>query len=444
MSSNQLQTIKESLKNNIQPAVDVVFKEFHTAEKYMEALYIKTISDETMIYDKLLKPFFEIKSPAEFSAYLQSNPQVKPFESEQKALDELIRGVAILFYQNSILLLDSKVDRNNSVLDTTVETTIQGPQSGFSESLPTNLGLIRKRYPETSLNVESTTVGTISKTDVMILHDKKRTDPQTLNRIRDFLASIDVHMFQTGEQLLDIIKKSNRALVPVMLVTERPDRVAVNLAAGKVIILVSGSPFAVVLPTVMKDFMSSMEDIYQTYWVAKFLQILRYIGFLTSLVLPGLYVAVTSYNPELFRVQLALSIAGSRAGVPYPSFIEVLLMLFMMEMLTEASIRLPKAIGPTATTVGGLILGQAATEAGLVSNIMIIITSSVAISNFVVPINAFSFTLRIMKYFVLALGTFFGLVGVVLGFFMLIAYMVKLDSFGEPFLTLIQSKPNKE
>ncbi|WHY88327.1 spore germination protein [Neobacillus novalis] len=444
MATNQVQSIKDSLKNKIWPAEDVVFKEFHTKEKYIEALYIKTISDETIIQDKLLKPFFEILSPDLFLDYLQSSPLVIPFESEQKTLDEVIKGTAILFYQNAIYLFDSKVDRNNSVLDTTVETTIQGPQSGFSESLPTNLGLIRKRYPQTSLNVESTTVGTVSKTDVMILHDTRRADTDTLTRIKQFLASIDVHMFQTGEQLLDIIKKSNRALVPVMLVTERPDRVAVNLAAGKIIILVSGSPFAVVLPTVMKDFMSSMEDIYQTYWVTKFLQILRYIGFLTSLVLPGIYVAVTSYNPELFRVQLALSIAGSRMSVPYPSFIEVLLMLFMMEMLTEASIRLPKAIGPTATTVGGLILGQAATEAGLVSNIMIIITSSVAISNFVIPINAFSFTLRIMKYFVLALGTLFGLVGVVLGFFILIAYMVKLDSFGEPFLTLIQSKPRKE
>ncbi|ETI70226.1 spore germination protein [Neobacillus vireti] len=444
MAINQVQSIKDSLKNKIRPAEDVVFKEFHTKEKYIEALYIKTISDETIIQDKLLKPFFEISSPDLFLDYLQSSPLVISFESEQKSLDEVIKGTAILFYQNSIFLFDSKVDRNNSVLDTTVETTIQGPQSGFSESLPTNLGLIRKRYPQTSLNVESTTVGTVSKTDVMIIHDAMRADPDTVTRIKQFLASIDVHMFQTGEQLLDIIKKSNRALVPVMLVTERPDRVAVNLAAGKIIILVSGSPFAVVLPTVMKDFMSSMEDIYQTYWVTKFLQILRYIGFLTSLVLPGLYVAVTSYNPELFRVQLALSIAGSRMSVPYPSFIEVLLMLFMMEMLTEASIRLPKAIGPTATTVGGLILGQAATEAGLVSNIMIIITSSVAISNFVIPINAFSFTLRIMKYFVLALGTLFGLVGVVVGFFMLIAYMVKLDSFGEPFLTLIQSKPSKE
>ena len=444
MPTNEVEHIKDILKEKIPKAADVVFKELHTKEKYMEAFYIKTISDETVIHDKLLKPFFEQQHPDEFKDYLESIPQIKSFETEDKAINDLLKGIAILFYQDSVLLFDSKVDRNNSVLDTTVETTIQGPQSGFSESLPTNLGLIRKRYPERYLNVESTTVGKISKTGLMILHDTRFADPDTLKRIKDFLSSLDIQMFQTGEQLLDAIKKSNRALFPLMLVTERPDRVAVNLATGKVILLISGSPFAVVLPTVMKDFMASMADIYQTYWVGRFLQLLRYIGFIISVCLPGLYVATTSYNPEIYRVQLALSIAGSRNAVPYPSFVEVLLMLFMMEMLTEASIRLPKAIGPTATTVGGLILGQAATEAGLVSNIMIIIVSAVAISNFVVPINAFSFSVRIVKYFILALATFFGLIGVVIGFFIFIACMVKLDSFGEPFLTLIQSKPHKE
>lgn len=443
MVFKRIQAIKDALKEKILQSEDAVFKELHTKEKYLEALYIKSISDEKLLQDYVVKPFFEIETSERFLAYLQSHPKVKPFEDEQHIIDEVIRGAAILFYQDFIFIFDSKVDRNNSVLDTTVETTIQGPQSAFSESLPTNLGLIRHRYPETTLQVESTTVGSLSKTKVIILHDEKIVDQDVLQRVKTFLASIDIQMFQTGEQLLDIIKKSNRALFPVMLVTERPDRVAVNLAAGKVVLLVSGSPFAVILPTVMKDFMSSMEDIYQTFWVAKFLLLLRYIGFVTSIILPGLYVAVTSYNPEVFRVQLALSIAGSRMSVPYPSFIEVLLMLFMMEMLTEASIRLPKAIGPTATTVGGLILGQAATEAGLVSNIMIIIVSAVAISNFVVPINAFSFSIRITKYFILGLATIFGLVGVIIGFFMLIAYLVKLDSFGKPFLTLVESNPTK-
>lgn len=444
MPTNNVQSIKESLIYKLQQPEDLVFKENHTKEKYMEVLYIKSISDEAVLLENVLKPFFEITSSKEFLDFLQSHPKVSEYECEQKTIDVVMRGEAILFYQDFVFLFDCKMDRNNAVMDTTVETTIQGPQAGFSESLPVNLGLIRQRYPNVSLKVESTTVGNLSKTKVMILHDTKFVDPDTLKRVKIFLDAIDIDMFQTGEQLFDIIKKSNKALFPLMLVTERPDRVAVNLASGKVILLVHGSSYAVILPTVMKDLMSSMEDIYQTYWIAKFLQILRYTAFNISMILPGLYVAVSSYNPELFRVHLAMSIAGSRTGIPYPSFVEVLLMLFMMELLTEASIRLPKAIGPTATTVGGLILGQSAAEAGLVSNIMIVIVSFVAISNFVVPINAFSFTIRVLKYFILLLATLFGLVGVVIGFFMLLAYMVKLDSFGEPFLTIIQSKPSKE
>ncbi|WP_066064872.1 spore germination protein [Neobacillus soli] len=443
MPSNNVQTIRDHLLNMLQQPEDMVFKENHSKEKYMEALYIKSICDEAILHDNILKPFFEITGPEEFLNFLQSNPKVSEYEDEQKALEELLRGVAILFYQDFVFLFDCKMDRNNAVMDTTVETTIQGPQAGFSESLPVNLGLIRQRYPSTALMVESSTVGNLSKTRVMILHDTRFTDPDTLKRIKKFLANVDIDMFQSGEQLFDSLRKSNKALFPLMLVTERPDRVAVNLSMGKVILLIHGSSFAVILPTVMKDLMASMEDIYQAYWITKFLKVLRYTAFNVSLILPGLYVAVTSYNPEIFRIQLALSIAGSRTAIPYPSYIEVVLMLFMVELLTEASIRLPKAVGPTATTVGGLILGQAAAEAGLVSNIMIVIVSFVAISNFVVPINAFSFTIRVLKYFVLLISSLFGLVGVVLGFFLVLAYMVKLDSFGEPFLTLVQSKPGE-
>ncbi|WML31609.1 spore germination protein [Neobacillus sp. OS1-32] len=444
MPSNKVIAIRESLKSKLQPSEDLVFKEKFTKEKYLEVLYIKTISDEVVLHENVVKPFFETDSPEDFLNYLQSHAQIKAYENEQKAIDDVLRGEAVLFYQDHVFLFDCKVDRNNAVLDTTVETTIQGPQSGFSESLPVNLGLIRHRYPHTSLMVESTEVGKLSKTKVMILHDSKFADPVTVKRVKKFLGEVNIDMLETGEQLFDSLKKSNRALFPLMLVTERPDRVAVNLSNGKVIILVQGSPYAVILPTVMKDLMSSMEDIYQSYWIAKFLQLLRYTAFNVSMILPGLYVAISSYNPEVFRVQLALSIAGSRTGIPYPSFVEVLLMLFMMELLIEASIRLPKAIGPTATTVGGLILGQAAAEAGLASNIMIVIVSFVAISNFVIPINAFSFTIRVLKYFILLLSTLFGLVGVVLGFFMIIAYMVKLDSFGEAFLSALQSKPGKQ
>ncbi|WP_419888029.1 spore germination protein [Neobacillus niacini] len=431
--------IKE-LKAKIPKAEDFVSKELQDGKKKLELLYYKTLSDEAQLQTYLIKPFYEISEPVQFLAYLQSHPKVKYFETKEKVQEDLIRGSSLLIYQNQVFLLDVKLEKNNAVSETSAETTILGPKSGFSESLPINIGLIRQRYPEETLMIESTNIGSISKTTVNLLYDSKKVDKAVLKEVKTFLSAIEIEMFQSGEQLLDFTKKSQRVLFPTLMVTERPDRTVLNIAAGKITLLVSGSPFAVLMPSVLKDQMASMADIYHTYWIGKFLLLVRYIGLFTTITLPALYVALVSYNPEVFRVQLALSVAGSRHAVPYPSFVEVILMLIMMELLMEASIRLPKAIGPTATTVGGLILGQAATEAGLVSTIMIIIVSLGAIANFVIPISTFSFAIRVSKYFILLLSIFYGLVGVILGLFLLLAYMVSLDSFGKPYLTFREEK----
>src|SRR5690606_19316393 len=173
---------------------------------------------------------------------------------------------------------------------------------------------------------------------------------------------------------------------------------------------------------------------YHSFWISNFLRTLRYVGLLVCILLPGLYVAVTSDSPEILRVELALTIAGSRVGVPYPPYIEVLFMLFFMELLVEASIRLPKAMSSTPTTVGGLILGTAATEANLTSNIMIIIISAVAISTFVIPINEMSFAIRTVRLALIIFASIFGLAGVVLATIGFLMYLVNLNSYGEPYL----------
>lgn len=229
-----------------------------------------------------------------------------------------------------------------------------------------------------------------------------------------------------------------------MLLTERPDRISYNLAGGKIIIMMEGTSLAIIAPVIFYDFFVSMEDLYHQFWISKFLMLLRYIGLFTCLFLPGLYVAVTAYNPDLLRAELALSIAGSRIGVPYPSFLEVLFMLIVMELLTEASIRLPKAISATATTVGGLILGSAVTEASLTSNIMIIVISAVAISTFVIPVNEMSFSVRVMRYFILFFSILAGMAGLVLSFLGLIMYLSNKTSFGVPYFKMyLQGKESE-
>lgn len=219
-----------------------------------------------------------------------------------------------------------------------------------------------------------------------------------------------------------------------MILTERPDRVVYNLAGGKVVLLVDGSPQSMIAPAVFFDFMTTMEDNYHTLFISYYLKMLRYFGIFVCILLPGIYIGAASFSPEVIRTELMLTIAGSRMGVPFTSFVEVLFMLFFMELLLEASIRLPKAISATAATVGGLILGTAVTEAALASNIMVIIVSAVAISTFVIPVNEMAFAIRIVRLFLIVIASIFGLAGLTLGLLCLIMYLVNQSSFGEPFL----------
>jgi hypothetical protein len=433
---NNDQKITQSLKEQLSNSSDVVFSEINTNEVTVQKIYLKSLSDEKKIQEYVTIPFFEIGNEKGIEKYIQSIPNGQEEKETEKVLIKLLNGSLIVILNEKIFSIDVKREQASWVSEATVETVIQGPQNALSESIDTNINLIRNRYQQASLKIEDRVIGDLSKTKISLVYDDKKVDPKVLKDIKDSLSKVKMDVLQAAGQLGNKLSRQKRSLFPTMMITERPDRIAFNLAQGKVVILIAGTPFALVAPAVFYDFISSMEDIYQSYWISRFLVFIRYISIFISLVLPAFYVGVSAFSPELFRVELALSIAGSRVSVPYPAFLEVLFMLLMMELLTEASIRLPKAIGSTATTVGGLILGQAATQAGLVSNIMIIIVAAVAISNFTVPINPMSFAIRVTKYVILALTTLLGTIGLVLGVMGLVVYLANLESFGQPYLKL--------
>ncbi|MEK8132032.1 spore germination protein [Paenibacillus filicis] len=422
---------------------DLVTNEIHVRGFSAKLLYFSSICDEQKIHDMLLSRFFQVSDLDEFTAYLQaiSSPA---FPSGQKNMAQQVLQGAVAVECGAIYLIDFGKHENSQPLEASMEKVIQGPQNAFSENLLTNISLLRSRYPQASLTIELYQIGRLTQTPIAMVYDRDQIAAETLRQTRKALDAVENDALQGLGQLQNRMTRTKRSLFPTVLITERPDRAVYNIAQGKIALLDQGTPFVLVVPAVFYDFISSMEDLYHSYWISRFLVTLRYIGLLISVTLPALYVGVTAFNPELFRVQLALSIAGSRVSVPYPAFLEVLFMLLMMELLTEASVRLPKTIGSTATTVGGLILGQAATEAGLVSNIMIIIVAAVAISNFVIPINAMSFAMRVVKYIILGLTIVLGLIGLILGMLGLIAYLIYLDSFGQPYFRLFGKPPKPE
>lgn len=417
-------------------ASDLVLNVIRTKSMEGHMLYIHSICDEQKIQRMVLNPFYQAEDFAAYIHYLHSLPSTKIHSGNEETLGLIMRGNILIAFDSHLYLIDVVSIKNDQVGPTNVETTLLGPKMAFSEDVSVNIGLIRNRYPQPTLHIEETTAGELSKTTLVLLYDEKFVDRHALQRIRQAIADVDVNVLQAGSQLQTKINGVKWSIFPTSLVTERPDRVVYNLPLGKIIVLLQGTPFALIAPSVLFDFMSSMDDVYESYGIRRFLILLRYIGLGFSMTLASFYVAVTSYNPEILRVQLALSIAGSRAPVPYPSYIEVTFMLLMMELLTEASVRLPKTVGTTAATVGGLILGQAATQAGLVSNIMIIIVAAVAISNFVVPVISMGFGMRISKYFILVLSSMFGLMGMLVGIVGLIVYLAQLDSFGTPYLKI--------
>ncbi|SDX19238.1 spore germination protein [Paenibacillus sp. CF384] len=406
----------------------------------IEIAYISTLCDESKVSDFILVPFTKQEHP--FEELVLTNPVFKRLDDPAKWAATILHGFVLLQLNGNIFQLDAARIIRNENPQTMVETVIAGPQIALSEDLIDSVNIIRSRYPNPELAVEERTVGTMSKTRVLMLFDKRRVDPTVLTGVREKLDRVSIPMISATGELARALGDRYR-LFPTMMLTERPDRVCTGIQNGKIILLIQGSMFALILPATFFDFMNAVDDHYDSFWMTRLLLILRYLAVILTVALPALYVAIVSYNPELFRVQLTFSIAGSRSAVPYPSFIEVFIMLFMIEALIEASVRLPKYIGSTATTVGGLILGQAAQQAGLVSSIMIIVTSVVAISNFVIPVNNMSGSIRFLKYPLIFPAIFFGISGVTIGLFCYLVYLADMRSFGKPYFRIVNKSASQ-
>ncbi|MCQ6282479.1 spore germination protein [Bacillus sp. EB600] len=432
------------LSIQLKPTFDLIEKRLEHRKKGAKLLFIKTLVDGDKVQQMIIKPFFEMDTEDDMRAYLSSLPDQQETTSKEQILGELTKGSVVVGIHGLIFMFDMKTVNTNTVPPTLLETTIQGPQMSLSEDIQTNVNLIRHRYHQPSLSVEMFEVGEKSNQSLAVIYDRDLVNQAVLQIIKTKISNLKEPIVQSTAELQRMMNEEKYSLFPSMIITERTDRIVYNLSGGKVVLLLDGNPTTIIAPTVFFDFMSAMDDNYNSYWVTKFSRIIRYMGLFTSLILPGFYVASTSFNPEILQSQLALSVAGSRLGVPYPSYMEVLFMLIFMELLIEASIRLPRVISGAATTVGGLILGTAATEATLASNIMIIVVAAVAICNFAIPISGLNYAVRVLKYIVIFFASIAGVAGLLLSFIGIVMYLTHLRSFGEPYLKLYMQRKTDE
>lgn len=333
------------------------------------------------------------------------------------------------------LSVDISKHPERAVSEPTTEVLVRGPREGFVETLATNITMIRRRIRHPRLRFCVLRIGRITATEVALVYIKGVASPDLVDEVKQRLERIDIDGVLESGYLEELIEDNPFSPFPQMHRTERPDRVAGSLLEGQVAVLTDGTPFVLIMPTQLGSFLNSPEDYYERYILSSGLRLLRWVSFMVSLFLPSLYIAVTTFHQEMIPPRLLISISAYRQGLPFSTLFEALLMEFTFEVLREAGVRLPKAIGQAVSIAGALVIGQSAVTAGIVSPLMVIIVAATGIASFTIPSYNMGITIRLFRFPLMLLAGAFGLFGVSVGFIMLVTHVVNLRSFGVPFLS---------
>jgi spore germination protein len=359
---------------------------------------------------------------------------------EAREMSEVVRGLLSgdtpLFLDgcDKALIISTKGFPNRGVQTTDTEVVVQGSKEAFTEVMRMNTVLVRRRIRDTHLKVRQFKVGRRSDTDVAVLYLEDVARPQILAEVFRKIQAIDIDGILDSGYLEQCIEGDWRSPMPQAQVTERPDKAAGAILEGRVAILVDNSPFALLVPATLAVFFQASEDYYQRWAIGSFVRLLRYLAGFLAVALPGLYLSVAMYHPSMLPAALIYKIAEARRAVPFPAAVEIFILEAAFELLREAGIRLPGPIGSTIGIVGGLIVGQAAVEAGLVSPIVVIVVALTGICGFAVPHTALVAGFRLMKILVLLCSAVLGFFGFLLGALAWLVHLVGLKSFGVPYL----------
>ena len=362
---------------------------------------------------------------------------VNVYQTLQEAQNGLLTGAAILLVDGfkGALKISDKGYPGMDVQKGSTEKVIRGSEESFSESEKINTALIRKRLRSPNLKVEEQQLGLRSKTNVALVYMEDLANEGVLKTIKERLVAYEIDGVLDSGILEQLAEKQWYSFFPQFLTTRRPDRAAMAILEGKIVVISDNSPEVLVLPTDFNAFLKTTDDYYNRFQMATFGRLLRYVATFIALCLPGLYLAVTNFHTQILPTKLLLSFQEARIGVPFPAALEILLMELAFEMLREAGVRLPGTMGNTIGIVGGLIIGQSAVEAGLVSPIIVIVVAFTALCSFAIPSEEFAFAFRVLKFIVLALSAWLGFFGFLLALYGCLIHLAGLKSFGMPFLT---------
>nr|WP_273753223.1 spore germination protein [Alkalicoccobacillus gibsonii] len=360
--------------------------------------------------------------------------------SIETLMDSFMRGAIVIQSSREpglFLIIPAEHAETRSVSLPEVEFSVVGPKEAFVESLQTNLNLVRKRLPIPELVVKEYKVGDLSKTRTAILYLHGIADEQIVQTMTQRVQDIQFDQVVDSSFVAQFIADDSNSVFPQLIDTERPDRVASVLAEGKVVLLLDGSPHALTGPTSFVEFFSAFEDYFLPWPIASIFRLIRLFAILFSILSTALYVAILTYHYEMIPTNLLNTLVSSRSGIPFSPVFEAIILELVIELLREAGARLPTKIGQTIGIVGGIVIGTAAVDAGLTSNILLIIVALTALASFTTPIYQMSNTIRLIRFPFILAAQWLGFLGVAACFALFLSHLLALTSLGKPYLTPI-------
>ena len=435
-----IEEVVKKLKSETNYLDDIIYRKKYIGKKSVYIIYNEPLTSSDKISDFIIRSLNKQKRLFNFNLYDRiknniSNFKVKEVTTFEEVCFYLHKGFTVILVENEnrALVLETKAALNRSVGSPQVENTIRGSRDSFVEDFQTNLGLIKKRIKTNDLWINKMCIGKYTNTNVGILYINGVVKKDLVDEVKRRLKKIDISGIVSAGTIKNLITEEKTKL-PTVLTTERPDVVSNALLQGKVAILIDTTPFVIILPALLDDFFKTMEDQYGKSSNVTFSRILKSIAFLISILTPAIYISLITYNQEMVPTDLLVNFATQRDGVPFPAFVEALMMVLSFEILRESDLRVPASSGSALSIVGALILGEAAVNAGIVSPIMIIIVAITAISS--LPFNEYELinALRYYRLFFMFGAVLMGIIGVVVVLLFFIIKLCSMESFGKPYL----------
>ncbi len=452
---NDINTILSTIKDMNGNSSDITDRKLKIGKSEIAYIFLESVSSDDKISDFLVRTLTQniksqkmlsIKNIFEIIENDLLNSKVKIVETYEEVFFHMASGFTCIFVEGNkkAIVVETKTKLDRGITESTTEAIVRGPKDSFTENHMVNIGLIRKRIKDPNLWIKDVVVGRRTKTKVSITYIDDIAKKEEVNKIIQKIQKIDIDGILDSGYIRDFLNDGKIDAFPEFISTERPDVVCGSLLEGKVVILVENSPFTLVIPGTFLDFIHSPEDYYQKPINTTFTRILRLMAFFLTMLTPAVYIAFTTINQELIPDNLLISLSVQRQTVPFPTFIEVTLLLTAFEILRETDIRTPNLMGTAISVVGALVLGEAAVNAGIISPIVVIIVSITSISGLTFSDIDFINAIRCWRLAFILIASILGIFGVIVAAILLIVKLVSTTSYDTPYLVPISPFYGKE